>query len=230
MRLLIVDDNKDLADCLAEILEVEGHEIDVVYNGYDAIEKYKQNDYELTLLDAKLPDISGIEVFNQLNNMKPDKRIIVMTGFRVEQLLAYGTGEEIVIIRKPVFGELVLRALNRMSKGVILIADNEDGLRKELIGALSQAGREVSAVTDATKLDISSVEDSNVVLFDTQQTVLYDINAYERLKKEGYTGTAIILARQGQDTECEDSLKSIVITGCLFKPFAPEELLDIIGM
>jgi len=228
MKILIADDNIDLTDSLADILADEGHDVDVVYNGHAAIDKFKQNDYELSLLDAKLPDIPGIKVFSQFNSMKPDKRIIVMTGFRVEQLLAYGTGDNIIVMRKPVLAELVLKNLGKMDKGVILVADNRTGLHDELFNLLSQGGRKLSVISDNVDREKKSILNNDVLIFDTRQTVLYDLNAYEKIKEAGYKGTAIILIKQGQANE--DALKSMVITGCLFKPFDPQELLDAIGI
>lgn len=230
MKILIVDDNIDLADSLADMLDSEGHDVDVAYKGLDGLEKFTRVDYDLTLLDAKLPDISGVKIFNKLNNIKPDRKIIMMTGFRVEQLLAYGSGDNIVVIRKPVFGELVLQSLAKMIKGVMLIADNKTGLRDELLDCLQQTRRNIGVITDEASIGDIDLTCIDVLLFDTQRTILYDLNTYEQLKETGYQGVAVILARQSNEEDTSDALKSIDVTGCLFKPFNPEELFNVIGL
>ncbi|MGT2907367.1 response regulator [Streptococcus dentiloxodontae] len=68
-KLLIVDDEKGIAEMIETILKKEGFfNIDVAYTGKDAIEKIKEKNYELILLDVMLPDINGFEVCTKARN------------------------------------------------------------------------------------------------------------------------------------------------------------------
>ncbi len=68
-KILIVDDEKGIVEMLETVLRKEGFfDIDVSYNGKDAIRKIKENNYELILLDVMLPDIDGFEVCKKVRD------------------------------------------------------------------------------------------------------------------------------------------------------------------
>ena len=61
-RILVVDDEQDVNNFLVTLLETEGFSTDSALSGREAIEKVKNNDYDLILLDIMMDDIDGIEV------------------------------------------------------------------------------------------------------------------------------------------------------------------------
>jgi signal transduction histidine kinase/CheY-like chemotaxis protein len=80
-RILVVDDNEDAANSLASILELEGHSIDIVYTGRDALERAQAIRPQVILLDVGLPDISGYEVARQLRPLLMTTQIVALTGY-----------------------------------------------------------------------------------------------------------------------------------------------------
>ena len=62
-KILIVDDENDIAELISDILEDEGYDTVIANNGIDAIEKIEKDNFDLILLDIMMPDISGTEVF-----------------------------------------------------------------------------------------------------------------------------------------------------------------------
>ena len=66
MRLLVVDDEPAVADMIRELLVPAGHEIDVVHNGADAIVQARGEHYDGLILDVRMPDMSGLDVFTAL--------------------------------------------------------------------------------------------------------------------------------------------------------------------
>jgi CheY-like chemotaxis protein len=80
-RILVVDDNEDAANSLASILELEGHRIDIVYTGRDALERAQAICPEVILLDVGLPDISGYEVARHLRPLLMTTQIVALTGY-----------------------------------------------------------------------------------------------------------------------------------------------------
>ena len=65
-RVLIVDDNKDAAESLADLVRIFGHAVDVAYDGPSAIEKAHANPPDVVLCDIGLPGMSGYEVAQTL--------------------------------------------------------------------------------------------------------------------------------------------------------------------
>lgn len=62
MHILIVEDNRDIADNIADYFEVEGYSYDFAMNGITAVSKVRSEEFDLIILDLMLPGIDGIEV------------------------------------------------------------------------------------------------------------------------------------------------------------------------
>jgi DNA-binding response OmpR family regulator len=83
MRILVVDDEPDLADAIAGLLRREGYAVDVANAGQDALDRLIVNPYDLVLLDLTLPDIDGLEVCRLIRNdpqFDPTTRILMVTA------------------------------------------------------------------------------------------------------------------------------------------------------
>lgn len=65
-RILLVDDDVELTELLAELLSLEGFDIKVVYNGQEALHELECQPYDLVLLDVMMPILNGIETLKQL--------------------------------------------------------------------------------------------------------------------------------------------------------------------
>jgi len=87
LRVLIVDDNEDLAESLAMVLELRGYEAEVAHTGEEAIRTFRDNDFDIAFMDVKLPGNNGVESYMEIRKFKPDARMVMMTGYSMEQLL-----------------------------------------------------------------------------------------------------------------------------------------------
>ena len=85
-RILVVDDNEDAADTLAELLELDGHEVRTAYTGAQAIERTFAFRPDIVFLDIGLPDINGHEVAGKLRQLAipQDFLLIALTGYGQE--------------------------------------------------------------------------------------------------------------------------------------------------
>ena len=86
-RILVVDDNQDAADTLAELLQMLGSEISVAHDGESAIESVVQFAPDVVLLDIGLPDINGYEAARRIRALEGVRqpRLIALTGWGQEQ-------------------------------------------------------------------------------------------------------------------------------------------------
>lgn len=66
VKLLMVDDEKEICEEFRETLEQEGYEVDVATSGKDGLQKVQQNLYNLVLLDESMPGMEGDKVFEYL--------------------------------------------------------------------------------------------------------------------------------------------------------------------
>ena len=83
LRVLIVDDNEDAAECLLMLLELQGHEAHVVHNGADGIERARALAPDVVLLDIGLPDLDGYQVAAHLRHEHAGRVpwLVAITGF-----------------------------------------------------------------------------------------------------------------------------------------------------
>jgi CheY-like chemotaxis protein len=85
IRVLIVDDNRDAADSLTEVLRLMGHTAEAAYSGSEALARMDRFSPDLFLLDLALPDIDGYELMRRLRRVaREGAKFLAETG--------YGTG------------------------------------------------------------------------------------------------------------------------------------------
>ena len=118
MEILIVEDDTDFGETLADILELHGYKVTITYNGEDAVLKNTEKDYDLTLMDVKLPGMDGVKSFLKIKETKPEVKVIIMTGYKVEELLKKADKNGALrILRKPFDVRKVLKLLEKMKPG-----------------------------------------------------------------------------------------------------------------
>lgn len=80
-RVLIVDDNRDAADSLSLLLQLEDHATLTAYSGEEALARVASFDPQFVLLDIGLPEMDGYEVARRLKTLAPKARLIAVTGY-----------------------------------------------------------------------------------------------------------------------------------------------------
>ncbi|HRR55053.1 MAG TPA: response regulator [Candidatus Methanomethylicus sp.] len=115
--ILIIDDDKDVADALGVILERQGYRTKIVHNGQDAIDASKKSNYNVALIDIMLPDISGIDLLKRLNEGVPRIRKIIVTGHATLEnaVKAVNMGADAYLM-KPVSPNVLLRTIKQQLK------------------------------------------------------------------------------------------------------------------
>ena len=116
IHVLLVDDETEFVSTLAERLSLRGIEADWVTSAEEALKKTQDNQYDLAVLDVKMPRISGIELKRMLHKQCPDMQFIFMTGHGSEQDFHAGSSEagaEYYLV-KPVHIEDLMRKMNEV--------------------------------------------------------------------------------------------------------------------
>jgi PAS domain S-box-containing protein len=84
-RVLIVDDNQDAALMLETLLKLQGHTVQVAYDGLDALERARDLKPEVCLLDIGLPGMNGLELAGEIRKFLPRALLISVSGWGQEQ-------------------------------------------------------------------------------------------------------------------------------------------------
>ena len=80
MRILIVEDEKDLAMILSETLEIEGYYVDVVYDGVSGLDNAMSEIYDIIILDVMLPKMNGIQVLYEIRKNNISTPVLILTA------------------------------------------------------------------------------------------------------------------------------------------------------
>jgi DNA-binding response OmpR family regulator len=115
MRVLLVDDEKELVSTLAERLSLRGIHADWVTNGFDALEKVEEQHYDIAVLDVKIPKMTGIELKKKLEEKLPHMKFLFMTGHGSENDYKAGAaeaGEEYYLV-KPIDIEVLIEKMKK---------------------------------------------------------------------------------------------------------------------
>ena len=79
-KILIVDDEPHMCNSLKKLLESEGYDAQTSSNGREAIESLARDFFDLVILDIVMPDMSGHEIMDHINDKCPETLVIVITG------------------------------------------------------------------------------------------------------------------------------------------------------
>jgi DNA-binding response OmpR family regulator len=113
MRLLVVEDEVDLADAVASGLRREGYAVDIAYDGGDALEKALVNDYDLVCLDLNLPVVDGVEVCRRIRGELAGRgpRVLMLTARDTVEARVAGLdeGADDYLVKPFEFPELTAR-------------------------------------------------------------------------------------------------------------------------
>jgi len=157
--ILIVDDEKDIRISLTGILEDEGYQVVTASSGMEALDKVREEQPDLVLLDIWMPGIDGLETLDRLKAAQPALTVIMISG--------HGTIETAVratklgafdFIEKPLSLDKVLIAVGNALRLKQLTAENDElkraaGNEHELVGS--------AAVIEALREQITRVAPSN---------------------------------------------------------------------
>ena len=80
LNILVVDDEQTVLDLMYQLLTREGHKVVTTSTGFMAIEKVRNSPYDLVFIDAVMPGIDGVETLEQIRQMTPEAKAVIITG------------------------------------------------------------------------------------------------------------------------------------------------------
>jgi DNA-binding NtrC family response regulator len=123
-RILVVDDESNARNALAEILREEGYACETAADGFKGLGRFTEFGPDLLLTDLKMPGMDGVELLRRVRELSPGLPVIVMTAFgAVETAVEAMRGGAVDYLTKPIRTDELLRIVDR--------ALNEHRLRLE---------------------------------------------------------------------------------------------------
>ena len=119
--ILVVDDAPEIADVLAEMLTLDGHEVETAANGVVALHKLQERDYDLILSDLQMPELDGPGLYKELERSHPDllRRIIFVTGYTLSpESRTFLERTRASVLSKPFRREQLRQVVQKVLQGI----------------------------------------------------------------------------------------------------------------
>lgn len=169
-KILVVDDEKGLRIGVQRLLEMEGYSVDVAENGTEGIEKGTSKEYDLAIIDLKMPDIEGIEVLKNIKEKFPNTVCFIATAYASYDTAIEATklGAQSYIPKPFTPEELIAEIKSGYQKRLLLL--EEDKWRKE------REERLLEVAFEKTRLNtiINSITDGVLVVNKEGLAVLFN--------------------------------------------------------
>src|SRR5271154_5647182 len=119
MRILVVEDEKRIADFLTRGLQGAGYAVDSAANGANALEMVHTTDYDLVILDIMLPDMDGLKILEKIRNRKVGPPVLILSarGAVDDRVKGLELGADDYLTKPFAFVELLARVRARLRRG-----------------------------------------------------------------------------------------------------------------
>lgn len=228
--ILVVDDEPDNCQNLADILTDLGFQVDTALDGPTALELLRRRRYDVALLDLMMPGMDGAALYEELKKIRPGTVALLVTAYpnnpRAEAALAAGAWR---VVPKPVeFPQLLALVEQAAGQPLILVVDDDPDLCANLWDLLREQGYRVCLAHDAATAAERLATDNafQIILLDMK---LPDGNGLEvfRLARQANPEVQVVVIT-GHRAELEQRLRQVLAEGAqavLPKPFTVPELL-----
>lgn len=230
-RILIVDDNLELAENVAEILEDAGFESDVFEKPTEALAQLVPGRYAAALLDIRMPEMNGVELYRALKERDPCLPAIAMTAWARDDHMRAAVAEGMIaILPKPIDVPRLLARLGCVVDGEkALVVEDDHDLAQNLVEVLAERGfaaRVAHSCEEARRL--AGVGPLSVLLVDYK---LPDGDGLELVDEfcRGSDCTAVVFSGAVRELVLKDRLRSEVEVKFFEKPLDLSRLLAALG-
>src|SRR5579864_4284250 len=122
MRILVVEDEKKLADMVARGLKAERYAVDAAHDGEAGWQMANTYEYDLIILDLMLPGLSGTEILNRIRRKNSTVPILILTARDAtdEKVRNFEAGADDYLTKPFAFAELVMRVKALLRRGPVV--------------------------------------------------------------------------------------------------------------
>lgn len=201
-KLLIVDDESAIRTLIAKYAAFEGYEIEEAENGMQAVEKCRQNNYDLVILDIMIPELDGFSAGREIKKNSPDLPIILLSarGEEYDRINGFEIGADDYVVKPFSPKELMLRVnavLKRVRKGgrqaeeVFTLGDLKADLTARIV---TVNGRRLDMSPKEYELFFYMIRNANIAL--TREKLICEVWGYDFYGDDRTLDTHIKLLRR----------------------------------
>jgi len=227
-RVLVIDDDRDHAESIVDILSMRGYAVEAAFSGEAGVKIFRAQDFDIVFMDVKLPGMNGVETFFEFKKIRPDAKVMMMTGYSLEQLISQAIQNGALgVLRKPFAITELLQVLDDVKpRGIVLVADDDPDFAESLKPILALHGYQVViASTGQEALEKASVAGVNCLVLDLAMPLLTGMEVHRKLHESGKSIPTIFVTGFANEKKAALAGLSQVDHGVLLKPFDPRDLL-----
>jgi DNA-binding response OmpR family regulator len=227
-RVLVIDDDRDLSESVAEFLEARGHKVSLAVSGEEGLALLDHQTFDFILIDIEMPEKSGVDTFLEMRKRGHDVPIALMTGSNVEQPLydALESGGLYLLRPRSTATELIAAAGGRQPRCLVLVSENVTSLVARIQPFLSrQHCATVIARSSAEGLRWVMNGLADCLVLDQPLSSSTGLYIYLCLKQKGARAPTIIVTLPYDAPQEITRAIQEMTADVLRKPFDPEEVL-----
>jgi DNA-binding NtrC family response regulator len=230
--ILVVDDNQDLLNTFAMILKRRGFSVQTASDGAAAIDKFKEQDFDVTLMDIVMPQMNGVDASRKMKEINPEAPIILMTAYSDDELLQTARKQGVrQIIHKPVrIDQLIELIMKAADDQPIMVVDDDTDICDTLTKILKTQGYDVMTANSGEEaITMSQNKSCQMAFIDVKLPNIDGLETLLRLKEINPDLTVIMMT--GFRNEVKDALDKAQAASaitCLYKPFDPAEAAELV--
>jgi CheY-like chemotaxis protein len=227
--ILVVDDDLDTCRNLSDILIDLGQEVDTAQSGPAALDLVRQRHYDIALLDLKMPDMDGLNLYRELKKLSADTVAIIVTayasGTTAEEAGAAGIWQ---VLPKPIdLPKLLDLVSNALGQPLVLLVDDDPDLCASLWDVLREHGYRVClAHNEEEALDRLRKKAFEIVLIDMKLPASDGRHVFQHVRQLNPSARTVLIT--GYRSEMEQIVQQVLAEGAdaaCYKPFDMPHLL-----
>jgi two-component system response regulator HydG len=229
-RILIVDDETNMRTTLADILSDEGYQVDTAPDGLSAVAMCEQTEYEVVLLDVRMPGIDGVETFRRIRRHREGVRVVMMSAFSMDDLKHAALEEgAIAFLSKPLDIDNVVSLIQDVRETAILVVEEDSNMAQDIQGTLKSQGYWVTTTSSPhDALELAEQIHFDIVLIDVQLPAMNGLELYLAIKKVTPRSVAIMIS--GMEAEFERLAREAVRQTAYTLVHKPLDLDNLLGL
>jgi len=139
ISVLLVDDEKDFVESLAERLQIRDFNVTTAVSGEEAIKLVDENDFDVIVLDVQMPGKSGVDTLKEIKNTEHISQVIMLTGHATVKTAIEGMKSGAYdYLMKPIDTDELIKMIN---KAYQLVTEQKDRIRQaEINNILKKRG------------------------------------------------------------------------------------------
>lgn len=232
INILIVDDEVGMRETLSDILEDMGYHVAIAADGYEAIQKVKENYFDIILMDVKMPGINGVDTFKEIKKLRPETAVVMMTAYAVDDRIseairdgAYG------VLYKPLDMRKMMELVEDIrAGGHILVVDEDPKVHAIFKDVLEPRGYRVSSArTSKEAIRIARENRHDMIFIEMELSIRDGLDTYMAIREINPEAVAVMMTahpRAASDFVIEALMEDAYT--CLYKPLTMEKVIQLV--